>query len=48
MLSALAAVLVFVRWEAGLALSIGVTLYYLRPPETPDYRTEAPIVEGES
>ena len=48
MLSALAAVMVFVRWEVGLALSIAVTLYYLRPPETPEYSTESPIVEGES
>lgn len=47
-LSVLAAMLAFVSWQAGLALSGLVTLYYLRPPETPVYRTEAPIVEGES
>jgi len=48
MLGALAALLVFLWWEAGLALSTLVTLYYLRPPETPVYRTQSPIVEGES
>lgn len=48
LLGALAAILVFIRWELGLALSTAVTLYYLRPPETPQYFTESPIVEGES
>jgi len=47
LLSALAAGLVFLSWEAGLAISTLVTLYYLRPPETPKYRTESPVVEGE-
>jgi uncharacterized membrane protein len=48
-LANLAAVaLVFVRWEAGLALSTVALLALLIPPETPRYRTESPIVEGES
>ena len=42
-----AAGLAFIRWEAGLALAAAVTLFYLRPPETPVYKTEAPVVEGE-
>lgn len=48
LLMALAAALVFVRWEVGLALAALVTLSYLRPPETPDYKAEAPPVEGEA
>lgn len=43
-----AAVLAWVRWEAGLALAGLVTLWYLRPPETPVYQREAPEVEGEA
>ena len=43
-----AAALVFVRWEAGLALAAVVTLYYLKAPETPVYTEQAPTVEGES
>lgn len=43
-----AAALAFVRWEAGLALAGAVTLYHLRPPETPRYLDEAPIVEEEA
>jgi uncharacterized membrane protein len=35
-------------WEAGLLLSSVMLLTLLIPPETPRYRTEAPIVEGES
>lgn len=46
-LMAAAAALVFVRWEAGLALAAAVTLFYLRAPETPVYVGEAPTVEGE-
>ena len=42
-----AGALSFVRWEAGLALAAVVTLFYLRAPETPIYRREAPVVEGE-
>ena len=41
-----AAALAFLRWEAGLALAAAVTLSYLRAPETPVYRNEAPEVEG--
>ena len=48
LLNALAVLLLAVSWQAALALSTAVTLYFLRPPETPIYRTEAPIVEGES
>ena len=43
-----AAALVFLRWEAGLALAAAVTLYYLKAPETPVYTEQAPTVEGES
>lgn len=43
-----AVVLVLIRWEAGLALSTIAFLALLIPPETPRYRTEAPVVEGES
>ncbi len=43
----LAALLVFARWEAGLALSILLLLWLARPPETPSYITQAPVVEGE-
>lgn len=42
-----AAALVWVRWEAGLALAVIVTLSYLRAPETPCYTREAPVVEDE-
>lgn len=37
-----AGMLVFVRWEVGLALAAAVTLFYLRAPETPVYLNEAP------
>jgi uncharacterized membrane protein len=43
-----AVALVVFRWEAGVALSGLLLLSLLWPPETPRYRTEAPIVEGES
>lgn len=46
-LLAAAAALSFVSWPAGLALAALVTLYYMRPPETPVYAAEAPAVEGE-
>lgn len=42
-----AAVLVFLWWQAGMALAALITCFYLIPPKTPDYREEAPIVEGE-
>jgi hypothetical protein len=42
-----AAALSFARWELGLGLAGIVTLYHLRPPETPSYPDEAPIVEEE-
>ena len=44
----LAALLVFVRWEVGLGLSMLLLLWLALPPETPRYITESPIVEGES
>ncbi|MBC7985694.1 MAG: DUF1211 domain-containing protein [Sphingomonadaceae bacterium] len=40
-----AAVLSLARWEIGLGLAALVTLAYLRAPETPVYRTEAPEVD---
>ena len=43
-----AAALAFVRWEVGLALAGMITLYHLRPPETPLYVDQAPIVEEEA
>lgn len=42
-----AAMLVFLWWEAGFVLSVLITCFYLLPPQTPNYREEAPIVEGE-
>ncbi len=42
-----AAALGWVSWPLGLMLAAGITLSYLRPPETPGYCEEAPIVEGE-
>jgi uncharacterized membrane protein len=48
LLNSLAAALVLVRWEFGVALATLLLLSLLWPPETPRYRTEAPIVEGES
>lgn len=48
LLNGIAAALVFVQWEAGLALSTLLTISMVIPPETPRYLTEAPIVEGES
>lgn len=42
-----AAVLALLSWELGLALAGATTLYQLRPPETPLYRNQAPVVEGE-
>ena len=47
-LMVVAAALVFLKWEAGLALAALVTLTYLKAPETPVYTEEAPTVEGES
>lgn len=47
-LNVLAALLVFVNWQAGLALSAVLMGWLLFPPETPRYTTEAPVVEGES
>jgi uncharacterized membrane protein len=48
LLNSTAVALVLARWEAGVALSTLLLLSLLWPPETPRYRTEAPIVEGES
>lgn len=47
-LNVLAAILVFVNWQAGLAMSALLICWLLLPPETPRYTTEAPVVEGES
>ena len=43
-----AALLVFVNWQAGLALSALLMAWLLLPPETPRYTTEAPVIEGEA
>ena len=43
-----AALLVFVYWQAGLALSGLMMAWLLLPPETPRYTTRAPVIEGES
>lgn len=47
-LSVAAAALSFLRWEAGLALALGLVLFYLKAPETPVYIGQAPNAEGES
>ncbi|HXG99612.1 MAG TPA: TMEM175 family protein [Sphingomicrobium sp.] len=44
---AIAAILVFFKWEVGLGVSALLTLRLLLPPETPQYTTESPVVEGE-
>ena len=44
----IAAVLVFVNWQAGLALSALLMAWHFFPPETPRYTTQAPVIEGES
>ena len=41
-----ATALVFVSWPIGLALAVAVTLFYVRAPETPVYREEAPKADG--
>ena len=41
-----ATALVFVSWPIGLALAGAVTLFYVRAPETPVYREEAPKADG--
>jgi len=43
-----AALVVFVHWQAGVAISTIAFLVLLWPPATPRYKAEAPIVEGES
>lgn len=43
-----AALIVFLRWEAGLALAAAVTIANLRAPETPRYIDEAPTIEGDT
>lgn len=43
----IAAILVFFSWELGLAVAGATTLYQLRPPETPLYVSQAPVVEEE-
>ena len=40
--------LVFLDWRIGLAVSSAALLALLVPPQTPRYRKQAPIVEGES
>lgn len=43
-----AALLGFVAWPAGIALGGFALLVYLRPPETPRYTRQAPVVEGDA
>ncbi len=47
-LNVVAAVLVFLHWPSGVVLSAALVAWLMVPPETPRYRTEAPIIEGES
>jgi len=42
-----AAAVVFLSWQVGLALASAVTLFFMLAPPTPVYRTTAPVVEGE-
>jgi len=46
-LNVVAAVAVFWHWQTGLALASTLLAWMLIPPDTPRYRTEAPIIEGE-
>lgn len=46
-LSVAGAALSFLVWQAGLALALGVILFYLRAPETPVYTGKAPEAAGE-
>jgi uncharacterized membrane protein len=48
LISVAAAVLSFFSWEAGLALALGVLLFYLRAPETPVYSGRSPEAGAES
>lgn len=45
---AVAAGLSFLFWQAGLVLAVIVFLYFVRPPETPRYTADAPVVEGDA
>jgi uncharacterized membrane protein len=36
------------EWRAGLAVALVVLLGYLRAPQTPKYRSVAPVIEGEA
>ncbi len=47
-LNVVAALLVFLHWPSGVVLSAALVAWLMVPPETPRYRTEAPIIEGES
>ena len=46
-LSVAGAALSFLVWQAGLALALGVILFYLRAPETPVYTGKTPEAAGE-
>ena len=46
-LSAAGAALSFFMWQAGLALALGVILFYLRAPETPVYTGKSPEAAGD-
>lgn len=43
-----AGVLVFYWWQGGLAMAGLGLMQLVWPPETPRYRTEAPVIEGET
>ncbi|GLR47061.1 TMEM175 family protein [Sphingomonas astaxanthinifaciens] len=43
-----AALIAWVDWRIGLAMSAAGLLAKLKPPETPRYCTEAPVIEGEA
>ncbi|MCW3798872.1 TMEM175 family protein [Sphingomonas sp. BN140010] len=45
--SVAAALVAYLSWQVGLAMAGAGLLYLLRPPETPRYRTEAPVIEGD-
>ena len=47
-LNIVAAILVFLHWPTGLGLAAALVLWMVRPPDTPRYITEAPVIEGES
>ena len=39
--------LVLIDWRIGIAVTLAGVLHLIKPPETPRYITEAPVVEGQ-